>query len=190
MTYSGFDLSVQGKSSLLSAMKPLPLELRLRIVAVVDQQEHTKSEIAVLFNVSERYVYQLLKLRRETDNLAPLPHGGGAVLKLDEAKLLKLADLVAEFPDATLDELRVLLRRRSRLSVCLNTVWRGLQQIDFTRKKKSRRAREASPEERAAFGEKQTTFPVECCWFLDEFGVHLAMSRDHAGPARHPRRGG
>ncbi|MCW5967168.1 MAG: transposase [Blastocatellales bacterium] len=116
-------------------MKAYPLELRQRIVAAVDQQEHTVEEVAALFNVSERYVYQLLKLRRETGDLSPLPHGGGAILKMDDAKLLQLAGLVAEFPDATLAELQELLRRRGRLSVSLNTVWRGLQQIDFTLKK-------------------------------------------------------
>ena len=116
-------------------MKPHPLELRNRIVAAVDQQEHTIEEVAALFSVSERYVYQLLKLRRETGDLSPLPHGGGATPKLDEAKLLELAGLVAEFPDATLDELRELLRRRCRVSVSINTVWRGLRQIDFTLKK-------------------------------------------------------
>jgi len=68
-------------------------------------------------------------------DLSPLPHGGGAPLKLDDAKLLELAGLVAEFPDATLDELRELLRRRCRISVSINTVWRGLQQIGFTLKK-------------------------------------------------------
>ena len=116
-------------------MKPHPLELRQRIVAAVDQQEHTIEEVAALFSVSERYVYQLLKLRRDTGDLSPLPHGGGAVAKLDEVNLLKLADLVAEFPDATLGELRDSLRRRCRIRVSINTVWRGLQQIDFTLKK-------------------------------------------------------
>jgi transposase len=116
-------------------MKPHPLEFRQRIVAAVDQQEYTIEEVAALFGVSERYVYQLLKLRRETGDLSPLPHGGGAPPKLDEAKLLELAGLVAEFPDATLDELRELLRRRCRVSVSINTVWRALQQIDFTLKK-------------------------------------------------------
>ena len=59
-------------------MKPHPVEFRQRIVAAVDQQEHTIEEVAALFGVSERYVYQLLKLRRETGDLSPLPHGGGA----------------------------------------------------------------------------------------------------------------
>lgn len=167
-------------------MKPHPLEPRQRIVAAVDQQEHTIEEVAALFDVSERYVYQLLKLRRETGDLSPLPHGGGAVPKLDEAKLLELAGLVAEFPDATLDELRELLRRRCRVSVSINTVWRCLQQIDFTLKK-SRRAREANPEERAAFGEKQMTLPAPRLWFVDEFGVHLAMSRANARAPRGER---
>ena len=72
-------------------MKPHPLEFLRRIVAAVDQQEHTIEEVAALFGVSERYVYQLLKSRRETGDLSPLPQGGGAPLKLDEAKLLELA---------------------------------------------------------------------------------------------------
>jgi len=45
-------------------------------------------------------------------------------------------------------------------------------------------AREASPEERAAFGEKQMILPVARLWSLDAFGVHLAISR---AKARAPR---
>ena len=62
------------------------------------------------------------------------PHGGGAQAKLDEQNLLQLAELVAKFPDATLEQLRELLRRR-RLHVCTNTVWRALQQLNLTLKK-------------------------------------------------------
>jgi transposase len=130
-------------------MNPYPLELRQRIVAAVDQKSHTIEEIAEIFGVTQRYVYKLLKLRRETGDLTPLPHGGGAQAKLDEAKLLKLAELVAEFPDATLEELRELLRRRCRVSVCVNTVWRALQQIDFTLKKSR-----AAPAKRALRSER------------------------------------
>ena len=52
-------------------MKRRPLEFRQRIVAAVDRQEHTIEEVAAPFGVSERYVYQLLKLRRETGDLFP-----------------------------------------------------------------------------------------------------------------------
>jgi len=50
-------------------------------------------------------------------------------------------------------------------------------------KKKTRRASEAKPEERAAFGEKQLTLSAAQLWFIDEFGVHLALSRRYARPA-------
>jgi len=118
-------------------MKSYPLEFRQCIVEAVDQQYDTIEEIAALFGVTERYVYKLLKLRNETGDLAPRPHGGGAETKLRDRHLLKLAELIAKFPDATLEELRELLRRRCRVSVCTNTVWRGLQQIDFTLKKRT-----------------------------------------------------
>jgi transposase len=118
-------------------MKPYPLELRQRIVEAVDQQRGTIAEIAEWFRVSERYVYQLLQLRRTRGDLAPRPHGGGAPAKLDEGKRLQLAELTAEWPDATLEELRQLLRRRCRVQVCLNTVWRALQRLDWTLKKRA-----------------------------------------------------
>ena len=129
-------------------MKPYPLELRQRIVEAVDQQRGTIAEIAEWFQVSERYVYQLLHLRRTHGGLAPRPHGGGAPAKLDESKRLQLAGLTAAFPDATLDELRELLRRRCRLQVCINTVWRALQQLDWTLKKRA--AGPAKPLRRSA----------------------------------------
>jgi transposase len=118
-------------------MKPYPLELRQRIVEAVDQQRGTIAEVAEWFSVSERYVYQLLHLRRTGGGLAPRPHGGGAPAKLDERKRGQLAELTGEFPDATLEELRQLLRRRCRLQVCVNTVWRALQRLDWTRKKRA-----------------------------------------------------
>jgi len=117
-------------------MKPYPLELRQRIVEAVDQQYNTVEEVAEIFGVTERYIYKLLKLRREVGDLSPQPPGGGAKAKLDEQMLLRLAELVAEFPDATLDELRELLRRRCRVEVSTNTVWRGLEKIAFPLKKR------------------------------------------------------
>jgi transposase len=116
-------------------MKPYPLELRQRIVAAVEQQQGTIAEIADLFGVTERYVYKLLRLQRTAGDLAPRPRGGGATAKLDEQRLLKLAELVAQQPDATLGELQQALNRRRQQPVSVSTVWRGLRQIDFTRKK-------------------------------------------------------
>lgn len=117
-------------------MKSYPIEFRQRIVEVVDQQYHTIEEVAEIFGVTERYIYKLLKLRQDLGDRSPRPPGGGTKAKLNDRMLLRLADLVAEFPAATLEELRELLRRRSRVKVSTNTVWRGLKKIDFTLKKR------------------------------------------------------
>ena len=121
-------------------MKPLPLELRQRIVDAVDQQRGTNAEIAEMFGVTERYVYKLLALRRTTGDLTPKPHGGGAVAKIKDAEhLLPIVEMVAEQPDATLKELRQQLKRRLRVVVCEATLSNALARWGLPRKKNTPR---------------------------------------------------
>lgn len=122
-------------------MKTYPVELRQKIVDAIDQQLGTHKEIAEMFGIAESYLYKLLCQRRETGSLAPLPRGGGAAAKLNEKQLLTLADLVAQHPDATLDELRRQLQRQVKVGISLSTVWRGLALLEITQKKDSARAR-------------------------------------------------
>lgn len=116
-------------------MKPYPLELRQRIVEAVDQQGDTIEEIAGIFQVHSSYVYKLLRQRRDTRDLAPLPHGGGASAKLESEERGVLTALVAEQPDATLVELREGIRKRKGVSVSVSTVWRWREALALTRKK-------------------------------------------------------
>src|SRR5262249_2558046 len=122
-------------------MKTYPIELRQKIIDAVDQQLGTYEEIAEMFGVTEQYIYKLLRQRRETGSLAPLPRGGGAQAKLSEEDLLTLAELVARQPDATLEELRQQIRRQTGGEVSISTLWRGVEQIEFTQKKDQARAR-------------------------------------------------
>ena len=122
-------------------MKTYPIELRQKIIAAVDQQLGTYKEIAEMFGIAESYIYKLLRQRRETGSLAPLPRGGGAVAKLNEEHLLTLAETVARQPDATLEELRQQLHREIKVEISISTVWRGLERIEFTQKKDPARAR-------------------------------------------------
>jgi transposase len=104
-------------------------------VEAVDQQGDTMEEIAGIFQVHSSYVYKLLRQRRNTSDLAPLPHGGGASAKLESAERGVLAALVAEQPDAPRAELREGIRKRNRGSVRVSTVGRWRDALALTRKK-------------------------------------------------------
>lgn len=117
-------------------MKAYPLELRQRIVDAVDNQLGTYSEIAQMFCVHERYIYKLLHLRRTTGSIALRPHGGGAPAKVQDKHRDVLTTLVADQPDATLAELRDALQKQTRTSVSVSTVWRALEALQVTVKKR------------------------------------------------------
>ena len=119
------------------------LDLRQRLVEAVEQGLGTKREIARLFSVSENFLYKLLRQQRQLGHFEPLPHGGGAVAKLDSTARSHLQTLVEADPDATLSELAERLHRRHRIQVSRATICRALQQLDLRRKKS--RARQSKP---------------------------------------------
>jgi len=116
-------------------MKAYPKELRERVIKAVDEREGTIAEICEIFGVSERFIYSMLKQRREQGSLEPLAHGGGAIAKLDQASKAQLAELVKENSDATLEELRDELKKQTKVDVSVSTICRRLADIRLTLKK-------------------------------------------------------
>lgn len=96
----------------------------------------TKREIATFFNVHEPFIYKLLRQKRERGDLAPLPHGGGAAAKLTAERLDTLYDLLAQTPDAKLEELAQQFFQQTRVSVSESTVYRGFQSCSSRSKKR------------------------------------------------------
>lgn len=115
---------------------PHSMDLRIRIVAAVESGEYTNREIAEIFGVHETFIYKLLRHYRKHGTLEPQPRGGGAVPKLKEEHLPILRTLVEEFPDAILEELRDLMKKRAGIDVSIWTIHRALKKLDTTRKKK------------------------------------------------------
>jgi len=69
----------------VGGMKAYSLDLRTRVVEAVDKQRGTQKEVARCSG--SMYVQQETPAAaRETRSLAPKPHGGGHVPKLDETK--------------------------------------------------------------------------------------------------------
>jgi transposase len=112
-------------------MRTYSLDLRQRVVAVYDQGRWTQAEVAERFQVSRRWLCLLLQRRRERGSVAALPHGGGLPPKFSGQTLAELQALVAEDPDATLDE----LLERSGVEASIMAVHRALERLGCRRKK-------------------------------------------------------
>ena len=112
-------------------MDAYSMDLRVRIVHSYLAGEGSQAELAKRFRVSEQWLENLLRQRRETGSIEPLPHGGGRrrVIGVDKEPVLLKA--LAETPDASLDE----LRDRCGVNGSRMSIARALERLDFTRKK-------------------------------------------------------
>jgi transposase len=125
-------------------MQPYPQELRVRVVAAVEQGEHSIPEIASLFHVGVTFVKKMLRLHRAGDELAPR-HGGGPEPLLKEPERQILREQIAAQPDASLAELQPVLVEQRAISVSQATLCRALQELDLPRKKRAFSRKRATP---------------------------------------------
>lgn len=160
-------------------MRPLSIDLRLRIVAAVDTGEQTLAELADLFCIHISTIVRLLKRFRITGSVQPKPHGGGAHPKLDARATARLLRLVSQKPDATLAELRAQLR----VPCSLTTIFRVLRRNGITRKKKTKHADERDTprvkKQRRVFRQKMAVVDPERLVFVDETGATTSMGRTY-----------
>lgn len=116
-------------------MHPYPQELRVRVVAAVEQGEHSIPEVARLFNVGVTFVKKMLRLHRAGDDLMPR-HGGGPKPSLQEPEHQVLRQHIALQPDASLFDLQQILADQHEVFVSQATICRALQELNLPRKKK------------------------------------------------------
>lgn len=112
-------------------MAAYSMDLRVRMVAACDARDGTRAEIAARFSVSEAWIRKLLRQRRDTDSIAPRPHGGGRRPAFDAAAAARLHQAVRDDNDATLAE------RAEAAGVACSpaAVFRALDRLGITRKK-------------------------------------------------------
>ena len=102
-------------------------DLRDRVFAAYDRGMKT-SHIARLFLVSPSWARRLKQRRRETGETSARPRGTPGVRKFDRNRL---AELVGECPDATLQE----LRDRLATECSTSAICEALKDLGLTRKK-------------------------------------------------------
>lgn len=115
-------------------MNSLPMDLRRRIVEAYERKEGTYFELAQRFGVGEATVYRLLKLKRERGNVRPDGPTG-----VTEEELPAFVQLVNEFPEATLDQLREAWVSRTRRQLSRSSIVRALCRAGITRKRANAR---------------------------------------------------
>src|SRR5271165_4208901 len=168
-------------------MRPYSSDLRERILAAVDQHDGTIRWIARIFRVSTSFIVRLLQRRRATGTLAPEPHRGGPSPALGPGDLERLAALVREQPDATLEQ----LKQRGGFPCSLKTLWYALDGLGLTRKKKSlhadQRDRPDVQKQREEFRQEVGTVEPEKRVFVDETGVTTTMTPAYARAPRGQR---
>ena len=110
-------------------MQAYSMDLRIRVMADVDSGLGTNA-VAKKYRVSADWVRKLKRFRRETGDFGPRKQRVSRATKLDN-HLDELQHLVAERPDATLNELRDALG----VPVSASTIWRALRRLQITFKK-------------------------------------------------------
>lgn len=112
-------------------MKAYSMDLRERVFAAAEVGDMTQGEIAETFQVSVAWIRKLQKLARESNSLAPKPHGGGQPGAFKGEAAERLIQAVKDQPDATLKQLASI----AGVSCSTSATDRMLRKLGITRKK-------------------------------------------------------
>jgi transposase len=113
--------------------RPYSQDLRDRVFSAVDGGM-TPAEVAEQFEVDVSYVYKVLIRRRTTGITTALPWAAGPQPKLQQHEAA-LRRHVAEFSDATLEEIRAWLISERGIKVSVGCLWNALQRMKLPLKK-------------------------------------------------------
>lgn len=123
---------------------PYSQDVRDKVLSAFDRGTKTRL-IANAFDVSESWLRRVFQRRRENQETTPRPMGGKRFQKIDRAKL---AELLAQRPDATLRELRESLG----VDCAISAVGAAIQKLGLSYKKRqsTRRSKTAPMSRHAA----------------------------------------
>ena len=114
-------------------MKTYPIELRKRVLQVADQNQITREEIARMFDVSTFWIRKLLRQRKLTGSIEPLPRTQGRKPAFVGDMLNELDELVKCQCDITLAEIKK--HFAGRVSCSLQAIANNLKRLGWGYKK-------------------------------------------------------
>jgi transposase len=124
-------------------MRPLSLDLRLRITGAVDDKE-TISGVAARYRVSRQTVYDLLRAR-SLGALKPRRHPGNPTPKKMRPETIEaIRRWLREKNDLTLKQLQLRLQQEYQITVSQKAIWMRLKALKLTWKKRRRTLRSSN----------------------------------------------
>ncbi|WP_138503704.1 helix-turn-helix domain-containing protein [Nostoc sp. PA-18-2419] len=114
---------------------PYSTDLRQRVIDAYEAQQGSQRQLAKRFKVSLSFIKRLIRRYRDTGQVTPLPHGGGAIAKIRTSNLPVVEQLVDRQPDAILEELCSSFAAKSGIEVSVATMHRAVQRLNLTTKK-------------------------------------------------------
>jgi transposase len=115
-------------------MNAYSLDLRERVIAMVQENDVSQAEVAEHFQVSDATVENWWRLWRETQSVAPKLFAGGAPRTLKSCEAV-IRDAVKQQPDATLQELCDYVQAKTGMRASPSMMCRELQILNLPRKK-------------------------------------------------------
>jgi len=116
-------------------MKAYSLDFRQKIIDTYVNDEISQRQLAKRFRVTLSFIQKLLKQHRATGVIAPKVRTEQTPTKLSAEQLTLLSEIVSANNDATLVELRDLLKQKTGVVIGRSTVARMLQLLNLTLKK-------------------------------------------------------
>ena len=153
--------------------KPHPMELRQRVVSHVDAG-NTHRSAAARFDVSVKFVNDMVKLKQETGSLAPKRQGNPGIGKLTPHES-RVREQVKAKGEITLDEMAARLRTDRGVFVDPGSVWRLFQRLGLTHTKTFKRLSKSVPglPAKGMSGSRIASPLWRICWTASGFRMRL-----------------
>lgn len=122
-------------------MQAYSLDFRQKILDTYLKGGISQRQLAERFCVTLGFIEKLLKQYRETGNIAPKVRTQQTPPKLNSQQLNVLQEIVEAKNDATLSEIRELLKEKTGITIGISTVDRMLKAMEIRLKKNITRSR-------------------------------------------------
>ena len=113
-----------------------PIELRERAVAAYERGNVSEAEIAALFGIGEASLRRWRQRKRDKGSVAAGARASGPELRVGPKHESIVRKLVAEYPDAFVEDLAIRFVEETQRPCSRSAMGRALDRLGLTRKKR------------------------------------------------------